>query len=90
MACYLAGGGDLYVGPLADLAAHRRMACSWGGSLPQNCVMMAIRIGQRLVSVLYGDGGERGLPRFDIQALERLTQLASKALELYILRRRVH
>lgn len=86
---HLASGGEFYVGPLPGTPAHRRMACAWGGDLPRDCVMMPLRIRGRLACVLYGDGGPNALVGLDIDALRRLSNQASMAFELCILRKKI-
>lgn len=76
-------GSGLYLGPLPPMPAHRELARSWGGDLPRDCVMLPVRIKDRLVMVIYADGVTRGpvvLPQ-----IQRLLSLATAAVERCIL-----
>lgn len=85
----LQNGSDLFVGPLAPMPTHRLLARAWGGELPKDCVMIPLRIRERMVCVLYGDCGARGVGGVDLESLRRLTEKASHALELCILRKKL-
>ncbi len=82
-------GSNLFVGPLAPMPSHRQLAKVWGGDLPTDCVLIPLRIRERLVCVLYGDCGDRGLGSVDLESLRRLAEKASHALELCILRKKL-
>ncbi len=45
----------------------------WGGGLPRDCVVLPVRLKDRLVSVIYMDGGNRGLGGIDLEQMHRLT-----------------
>lgn len=85
----LASGTRLHRGPLAPLPAHRRLAKCWGDAPPADCVVLPVRLRDRLVCALYGDRGGRSLDGLRIEQLERLGQRAATAFELCILRRKV-
>ena len=85
-------GAEHYFGPLAPMPAHRELARCWGGDLPQQCLMMPIRLRGRLISVLYGDRGARGargLEGVPMEQMKELSDKASIAFELCILRRKL-
>lgn len=82
----LAQGSNLYIGTMPALPNHVRLAQVWGGELPRDCLLVPLRIRNRLVAVLYGDCGARGLGEVDIEAIRHLAEKASAALELCILR----
>ena len=42
------------------MPAHRQLARTWGGDLPRDCVMLPVRIKDRLVMVIYADGAHQG------------------------------
>ncbi len=85
----LAQGAAYFRGPLAPMPLHRKLAGCWGGQLPRECMMIPIRIRERLVSVLYGDRGAQPLGVLDLEQLQRLAHKASMALELCILRKKI-
>lgn len=86
----LAKGSEFFLGPLAPMPAHKALARCWGGELPQQCLMVPIRLRGRLVSILYGDRGVRGLRGVDIDQVRQLAEKAAIAFELCILRRKLH
>ena len=53
----LRNGGSLHIGPLPPMPAHRELARAWGGELPRDAVALPVRINDRMVAVLYADGG---------------------------------
>jgi hypothetical protein len=79
-------GSSLYIGPLPPMPAHRELARAWGGELPRDCVLLPVRLKDRLVAILYADGGLKsgiGLPQ-----LQALAAAAGAALERCILHRK--
>ncbi len=81
-------GGSLYLGPLPPMPAHRELARSWGGGLPGRVAMLPIRLGDRLVAVLYFDGEDASWAEFGIEVLNRLRTDFAAALERCIRERR--
>lgn len=85
-------GAELHLGPLTPMPAHRQLAACWGGSLPRSCLMVPVRLRDRMVVVLYGEPADQvgdeegGAPAL----LQRLAQKAAMAFELCILRRKIH
>lgn len=82
-------GTAFYLGPLAPMPMHRELAAAWGGELPRECVLVPVRVGERLVCVLYGDRGDKGLRGLRTEQLQRLAQKAAMAFELCILRKKI-
>ena len=82
-------GGDHVLGPLRPMPAHRELARCLGGELPQECLMMPIRLRGRLISVLYGDRGALGLEGLRIEQMRELSEKAAIAFQLCILRRKL-
>ncbi|MCG8462226.1 MAG: hypothetical protein MI919_38570 [Holophagales bacterium] len=74
---------------LSPEPAHRKLASCWGGELPAECLLVPIRLRDRLVSVLYCDQGSRPLEDFDIEPFHRLALKAAMAFELCILRKKI-
>ncbi len=85
----LVKGAEFFLGPLAPLLAHQELARCWGGDLPQQCVMLPIRLRGRLISIVYVDHGTRGLQGIDLEEIKQLMDKASIAFELCILRRKL-
>ena len=79
-------GSGLHLGPLPPMPAHRQLARAWGGDLPRDCLMLPVRIKDRLVMVIYADGAARG--PVELPQLQRLMSLATAAVERCILRRK--
>lgn len=79
-------GSSLYLGPLPPMPAHRQLARTWGGDLPRDCVLLPVRIKDRLVMVVYADGATRG--PIELQQMQRLMNAATSAVERCILQRK--
>lgn len=89
----LRNGSSLHIGPLPPMPAHRDLARAWGGELPRDCVVLPVRIKDRLVAVLYGDGGLKaakgpGIGGIELSHLQRLAAATGAALERCILHRK--
>jgi hypothetical protein len=67
------------------MATHRELALCWGGGLPRDCVVLPVRLMDRLVTVIYMDGGSRGLGGIDLEQMHRLTAATAAAFERCIL-----
>jgi hypothetical protein len=78
-------GSGIHIGPLPPMATHRELALCWGGGLPRDCVVLPVRLMDRLVTVLYMDGGSRGLGGIDLEQMHRLTAATAAAFERCIL-----
>ncbi|HEY2293207.1 MAG TPA: hypothetical protein VGM86_21100 [Thermoanaerobaculia bacterium] len=76
----------IYLGPLPPMPAHRQLARTWGGDLPRDCVMLPVRIKDRLVMVIYADGATRG--PIDLSQMQRLTAATTSAVERCILQKK--
>jgi type II secretion system (T2SS) protein E len=76
----------LYLGPLPPMPAHRQLARTWGDDLPRDCMMLPVRIKDRLVMVIYADGGTRG--PVELPQIQRLMSLATAAVGRCILQRK--
>jgi hypothetical protein len=76
----------IYFGPLPPMPAHRQLARTWGGDLPRDCVMLPVRIKDRLVLVIYADGATRGT--IELPQMQRLMVAATGAVERCILQKK--
>jgi hypothetical protein len=74
-------GNNVYLGPLPPMPAHRELARAWGGELPRDCVMLPVRLKDRLVAVIYADGAKK----VDLVQLQRLAASMAAALGRCIL-----
>ena len=79
-------GSSPYFGPLPPMPAHRQLARTWGGDLPRDCVLLPVRIKDRLVMVIYADGATRG--PIDLPQMQRLLTAATSAVERCILQKK--
>ena len=79
-------GGSVYFGPLPPMPAHRQLARTWGGDLPRDCVMLPVRIKDRLVMLIYADGAAKG--PVELPQMQRLAAAATGAVERCILQRK--
>jgi hypothetical protein len=78
-------GSGLHIGPLPPMNAHRELALCWGGGLPRDCLVLPVRLRDRLVIVIYVDGGGRGFGGIDLEQMHRLTAATGAAFERCIL-----
>ena len=76
----------IYFGPLPPMPAHRQLARTWGGDLPRDCVMLPVRIKDRLVLVIYADGATKGT--IELPQMQRLMAAATGAVERCILQKK--
>lgn len=81
-------GTAFYVGPMPPMPAHRQLASSWGGDLPRDCVLLPVRMKDRLVAVIYADGAKKGLSGIDLPQLQRLAASTAAALQRGILHKK--
>ncbi len=79
-------GGGVYFGPLPPMPAHRQLARTWGGDLPRDCVILPVRIKDRLILILYADGAVKG--PVELPQMQRLLDAATAAVERCILTNR--
>ncbi len=79
-------GSGVYFGPLPPMPAHRQLARTWGGDLPRDCVMLPVRIKDRLVLIVYADGATKG--PVELPQMQRLLAAATAAVERCILTNR--
>jgi len=77
-------GSGVYLGPLPPMPAHRDLARAWGGELPRDCVMLPVRLKDRLVAVIYADGSKK----VDLVQLQRLAAAMAAALGRGILHKK--
>jgi hypothetical protein len=82
----LASGGTFYLGPLPPMPVHQALAACWGGQLPAECLLLPVRLRERLVTMIYADRGGAGLRGVDLAQLQQLTAKAAIAFELCIMR----
>jgi hypothetical protein len=82
-------GNGLYLGPLPPMPVHRELARSWGGELARECVMLPVRLRDRLVTVIYAEGPGLGAGGgLHLEELKRLTNLTAAAFERCILHKK--
>lgn len=81
-------GNGLYMGPLPPMPAHRELARAWGGELPRDCIMLPVRLRDRMVSVIYADRAEGGAPGPPLDEMRRLATATASAFERCILRKK--
>lgn len=81
-------GSGIHMGPLPPMPAHRELARTWGGELPRDCVMLPVRLKDRLVTVIYADRAEGGAPGLPLDELRRLAAATASAYERSILRKK--
>jgi Type II secretion system (T2SS), protein E, N-terminal domain len=81
-------GSGMHMGPLPPMETHRELALCWGGGLPRDCVLLPVRLKERLVIVIYADGGSRGLGGIDLEQMQRLVAATQAAFGRCVLRKK--
>ena len=84
----LMAGLEVWRGPLPPFAAHDTLVQALGGP-PGACVVVPIRLRDRIVSFLYGDNAGDTIDDTPLDELERLAQKAGVALEVIILKNKI-
>ncbi len=85
---HLQQGGSFFYGMLPTMFAHLQLLRCWDGELERECVLFPIRLGSRLVAVLYADCGEQALTPEHLGSLKAATELFTNSLVDQILRRK--
>ena len=80
--------GSFHLGALAPMAPHRSLARCWGGGLPDECLVLPVRVRERLVTAIYLDRAPEPLGKLDLEGLLHLAAAAEDAYERCILRER--
>ena len=81
-------GGGFFLGPLAPMPVHRELARCWGGTLPKECLVVPVRIRDRLVTAVYLDRMPEKLGSLDLEAMRSLAAAAARAYERCIFRKK--
>lgn len=81
-------GASFFLGPLPPMPVHQRLAHCWGDALPEESLLLPVRVRDRLVTVVYLDRGPGGLKSIDLEGLKDLTRTTAEAYERCILRNR--
>jgi hypothetical protein len=77
-------GSPFYRGPLARLDAHQRLVKVWGGRYPRECLMLPVRVKDRLVAVVYCDRGGEDLSGIDVEELQAMAAAMGHAFETFL------
>jgi len=88
MFLHLREGGSFFRGSLPAMPLHQDLVDSWNGDLQQECVLVPIRIGRRMVTVLYADTGDDAPTSEDLDLLRRAGRLLEESMSSLILRRK--
>jgi hypothetical protein len=81
----LKAGSPFHLGPLPALPAHRTLVDCWDGRLPAVSLLLPLRVGGRLVAVLYGGRRQGTWATLPTERLRTLASLGEAALERCIL-----
>ncbi len=77
-------GGSFFLGKLPPMEPHVRLAECWHEDLAHECTLFPIRLGDRLVSLFYGDRDCLGLDGLELPVLQRLANKTADAFEMCI------
>ena len=78
----------LYVGPLSPFPAHRTLQDGLG-TPPRACVVIPIKVRDRIACYLYGDNMAGDLDALPAEAIERLARKVGTAFEVIILKNKI-
>lgn len=82
----LVQGSPFHLGPLPDFPAHQELARVWGGGpLPPGCLVMPVRLHDRLVLALYGDRVNEPVGGVALHRFQELAVRTVSALERCIM-----
>ncbi|HYU32512.1 MAG TPA: hypothetical protein VEW48_10145 [Thermoanaerobaculia bacterium] len=81
-------GSAFYIGAMPPMPAHRQLASCWDGELPRDCVLLPVKMKDRLVAVIYADNARNGLAGIDLSQLQRLAASTADALQRGILHKK--
>ena len=81
-------GSAFHLGTLPALPAHRPLVSLLGGEAPEECLLLPVRIGERMVAAIYCDRGGAHLGEIDLEALRHLADSFAHTLERCILLKR--
>jgi hypothetical protein len=81
-------GAGMHIGPLPPMPLHRKLAETWGGDLPRDCVVLPVRMKDRLVTILYADGPRKGVAGMDLPRLQQLVFGLASSFERFLVRRK--
>ena len=86
---YFRMGSDFYFGPVPELPANLQFYKDLSLAPPDRALLIPIHIKGRLIAVLYGDNGNLRGEEPEIALFRRVSQKASLALEILILRNKI-
>lgn len=78
-----------YQGPLAKLPVNDKLMEDMGGIYPQEVIAFPLSIRNKVVSILYGDNGDKALLLDEYDDLKNLMIMASMAMEVLILKHKI-
>lgn len=81
-------GSTFHLGPLPAMPAHRPLVALLGGEVPAECLVLPVRLGDRMVAAIYCDRNGDPLGGIDLESLRSLADAAARALERCILLKR--
>ena len=70
------------------MPVHQDLVETWNGDLETECVLVPIRIGHRMVTVLYADTGDEAPSSEDLDLLRRAGRLLEESMARLILRQK--
>jgi hypothetical protein len=80
---------NFYQGPLLKIPMNDHLMEAMGGLYPQEVLVFPLTIRGKVVSILYGDDGDRALLLGEYDDLRNLMIMASMAMEILILKRKI-
>ena len=84
----LVQGGNLFVGRLARTRPHAELLGTLGAHPDTECLLSVITVSGRVVSVVLGDRGPKGLDTLDFAAVQQLTARAGDAMQDLLIRKK--
>jgi len=81
-------GSAFHLGPLPPLPAHRPLVAALGGESPDECLVLPVTLGERMLVAIYCDRNGHPLGGIDLEALRSLADAVARALERCILLKR--
>ena len=82
-------GKTFHTGPLLKLPANDRLMEDMGSLFPQEVIAFPLTIRGKVVSILYGDNGDKALLLGEFDGLKNMMLMASMAMEMLILKKKI-
>lgn len=82
-------GSEFWLGPLPDMTHNARLVEGLGGIVPSECLVLPVRLREKIVCFLYLDNLDDGVSGPPMSELKRLAAKVSLAFQVYLLKSKI-